>query len=132
MAVTRWKYYLVGNHFIIKIYHQDLKYLLEQQLHTSLQYKWMSRLLGMDYKIQYKKGTENIAADALSRCVEQQMVYEKEGMVAAILVVQPLWMQQIFLGYEDDDECQEIISKIVLDSANAGEYQWYKGSLKRV
>lgn len=65
MAVTKWKHYLVGHHFVIKTDHQALKYLLEQQLHTSLQYKWMSRLLGMDYEIQYKKRSENIAADAL-------------------------------------------------------------------
>lgn len=64
MAVSKWRHYLVGNHFIIRTDHQALKYLLEQ-LHTNLQYKWMSRLFGLDYEIQYKKGIENIAADSL-------------------------------------------------------------------
>lgn len=131
MAVTKWKHYLVGNHFIIKTDHQALKYLLEQQLHTSLQYKWMSRLLGMDYEIQYKKGTENIAADALSRCVEHHKNTEEKGVVAAISVVQPLWIQQILLSYEEDEECQTIISKTVLDSINSDEYQYVQGIIKK-
>lgn len=69
LAVTKWRHYLIGHHFIIKTDHQSLKYLLEQPLHTSLQYKWLSKLLGMDYEIQYKIGCDNIAADALSRMV---------------------------------------------------------------
>lgn len=129
MAVTKWKHYLVGNHFIIKTDHQALKYLREQQLHTSLQYKWMSRLLWMDYEIQYKKRVENIVADTLSRCEEQPK--NEEVMVAAVSVVQPLWIQQIILSYEEDEECQIIISKVVLDCTNSGEYQYDQGIIKK-
>lgn len=59
LAVTKWRHYLIGHHFIIKTDH------LEQPLRTSLQYKWLSRLLGRDYEIQYKKDCDNVAADAL-------------------------------------------------------------------
>lgn len=87
LAVTKWKHYLVGNHFIIKTDHQSLKYLLEQQLYTSLQYKWMSRLLGLDYEIQYKKGAENIVADDLSRREENIEAHEGVERINAISVV---------------------------------------------
>ena len=40
---------------------------MEQRLNTSLQHKCLTKLLGLDYEIQYKKGVENKAADALSR-----------------------------------------------------------------
>lgn len=55
LAITKWRHYLVGNHFIIKMDHQSLKYLLEQRLTSNLQYKWLIKFLGLDYEIQYKR-----------------------------------------------------------------------------
>lgn len=36
-AVDRWRHYLQGGHFIIRIDHHNLKYLLEQRVTTALQ-----------------------------------------------------------------------------------------------
>lgn len=58
VAVTKWKHYLIGNHFIIKTDDQPLNYLLDQKLTSNLQYKWLSKLLGLDYEIQYKRGAD--------------------------------------------------------------------------
>nr|GEU94378.1 retrotransposable element Tf2 [Tanacetum cinerariifolium] len=54
-------------HFKIKTDHFSLKYLLNQKLTTPFQFKWLPKLLGYDYEIVYKKGSENVVADALSR-----------------------------------------------------------------
>lgn len=43
---------------IIKADHQNLKYLLEQCLHSILQHKWLTKLHGADYEITYKKGAK--------------------------------------------------------------------------
>ncbi|GJV57426.1 transposon ty3-G gag-pol polyprotein, partial [Tanacetum coccineum] len=48
----------------------SLKYLLEQRLTTPAQARWLPKLLGYDYTIEYKKGVSNRGADALSRIPE--------------------------------------------------------------
>lgn len=52
---------------MIKTDHESLKHLLEQRISTPLQQKGMMKLMGLNYTIQYKKGKENAAANALSR-----------------------------------------------------------------
>ena len=45
----------------------------------------MAKFMGFDYVIQFRKGKENIAADALS-------CYHVEGMAVAISTVVPDWL----------------------------------------
>jgi hypothetical protein len=52
---------------MIKTDHHSLTYLEEQTLQTSMQRRAMARLMGLRFRIQYKKGADNSAADALSR-----------------------------------------------------------------
>ncbi|GKB27941.1 putative mitochondrial protein [Tanacetum coccineum] len=66
-ALDKWKGYFFDRHFKIKTDHFSLKYLLNQKLTTPFQFKWLPKLLGYDYEIVYKKGSENVVADALSR-----------------------------------------------------------------
>ncbi|KAJ7961515.1 Ty3/gypsy retrotransposon protein [Quillaja saponaria] len=66
-AVRKWALYLVGRHFIIKIDHQSLKYLLENKIATLAQQDWLTKMMGFDYEVRYRKGITNKAADALSR-----------------------------------------------------------------
>ncbi|KAJ0836439.1 putative nucleotidyltransferase, Ribonuclease H [Helianthus annuus] len=69
-AVRKWRHYLLGRPFVVKTDHMSLKYLLEQRITTPAQARWLSKLLGYDYRIEYKKGTTNRGADALSRQAE--------------------------------------------------------------
>ena len=57
----------MGRPFFIKIDQQNLKYLLHQRIGTPLQQKWLSKLLGYVFVVEYKKAFENVVADALSR-----------------------------------------------------------------
>ena len=65
-AIKKWQNYLQGRHFIIRTDHNSLKYFLNHRANTAFQQKWVSKLLGYDYEIQYKHGKDNVVADALS------------------------------------------------------------------
>jgi hypothetical protein len=67
LAIERWRSYLQRAEFVIRTDHHSLCYLDDQTLQSPLQRKAMSRLMGLRFKISYKKGAENLAADALSR-----------------------------------------------------------------
>lgn len=47
-AVEKWKSYLLGKHFIIRMNHQSLKFLLEKKITATLQQKGMTKLIGVD------------------------------------------------------------------------------------
>ena len=66
-TIKKWSPYLIGRHFKVKTYHDSLKYFLEQQLSLDAQQKWVTKMLGYDFEIVYKKGKHNIVEDALSR-----------------------------------------------------------------
>lgn len=66
-AVQKWRPYLLGNKFIIRTDQKSIRHLLEQTITTEAQQKWLVKLLGYDFKIEYKKGLENTTADSLSR-----------------------------------------------------------------
>ncbi len=89
MAVTKWRHYLSPKPFVIKTNHESLKYLLEQWITTTIQQKWMMKLMGLDYTINYKKGKENLTADALSRRSLE------ESHLEALATAVPSWMEEV-------------------------------------
>ena len=66
-AVRHWRPYLWGRQFIVRIDHYALKFLLDQRLSIVPQHQWVSKLFGFDFTIEYRSGTLNVVADALSR-----------------------------------------------------------------
>jgi hypothetical protein len=66
-AVRHWRPYLWGRKFTVRTDHFSLKYLLDQCLSMIPQHQWASKLLGFDFKVEYKPGATNIIADVLLR-----------------------------------------------------------------
>jgi hypothetical protein len=100
MAVEKWRAYLQRGPFIIKTHHQSLYQLGDQVLTTELQKKAMTKLVGLQFQFQYKKGVENNAADALSRVGHLLAV-------SALSVSQPVWLQEVVNSYVVDPVAQE-------------------------
>jgi hypothetical protein len=84
-----WRPYLLGQRFQIKTDHQSLKYFLKQRISSPEQQKWVTKLFGYDYEIIYKKGKDNVVADALSQ------KYEDEGSLFSLSFIVPYWLQAV-------------------------------------
>lgn len=65
MAVEHWRSYLQAVEFIMKTDQKSMILLDEERLHTYWQQKALTKLIGLQYKICYKNGASNAAADAL-------------------------------------------------------------------
>lgn len=60
---------------MVRTDHHNLKYLLDQKIGTPMQHKWLSKLLGYDFLVEYKKGLDKKVAVVLSRVEEEGETY---------------------------------------------------------
>jgi hypothetical protein len=92
-SLKRWRHYLLGGSLIIGTDQQSLKYMMQQRLIDGIQHKLLMKLLEFNYTIEYKKGAENVIADALSR---------QEHYISAISSATPTWIHDIEESYQQD------------------------------
>ncbi|XP_016673251.1 uncharacterized protein [Gossypium hirsutum] len=67
LAFETWQHYLWPKEFVIHSYHEVLKHIKGQHKLNKRHAKWVEYLGSLPYVIKYKKGKENIVANALSR-----------------------------------------------------------------
>jgi transposase InsO family protein len=128
MAVSKWRHYIEGGSFVIKTDQIALKHLLEQQLHTAFQIKGISKLLGLNYTVEYKKGKENKVADALSR-IKHAEGLTTDGELTAVSEIVPLWVDDLKESYEGDQWVTELLQKVPLDPEKYKDYSIRNGLL---
>ncbi|GJY18605.1 putative mitochondrial protein [Tanacetum coccineum] len=101
-ALEKWRGYLLDRHFKIKTDHFSLKYLLDQRMSTPTLLKWLPKLMGFDYEIQYKKGVEDVTADALSRLQSSSELF---SLVSSYLTTEIY--KRIQATWETDEKLQK-------------------------
>ena len=117
------------NHFCIKTDHQSLKYFLEQWVSSPTQQKWVSKLMGYEYEITYKKGKDNLGEDDLSR------TFDDHASLSAISMPIPNWLQSVQQGSFNDSSLSQIIQQLASNPSLVSHYSWdgssmrYKGRL---
>jgi hypothetical protein len=123
MAVDKWRAYLQRGPFTIVTDHQSLCNLGDQQLDTELQRKAMAKLVGLQFKFQYRRGAENGAADALSRVGHLLSVN-------ALSLCQPGWVQEVANSYETDSEAQELLVRLAIQSPDENGFKLHQGLIR--
>jgi hypothetical protein len=99
MAVDHWRLYLHQAEFIIRTDQHSLIHLDDQRIATPWQQKALTKLLGLQFKICYKKGSDSTVANALSRV---QHHHEELcwwlNLSGYPKLLQAIWMIQKLLG----------------------------------
>jgi hypothetical protein len=115
VAVDQWRHYLQSREFTIFTGQRNLIHLNEQRLHTPWQHKVFTKLLGLDYKIIYKQGSDNSVADALSRRASTDFVL-------AISSATPQWLEAVVESYASDAQARDLITKLSLQGDSVPHY----------
>lgn len=123
-AVEQWRHYLQHSEFHIYTNQKSLVQLSEHRLHTEWQKKVFTKLLGLNYKIVYKQGVHNKAADALSR--------RNAGNAECVLISSctPTWLEEVVDTYAQDQQVQDVLTKLAVQSDAVPHFSLHNGLLK--
>lgn len=124
MAVDKWRSYLHRTEFEIRTDHKALSFLGDQELHSDLQRKAMTKLMGLQFKVVYKQGKDNVVADALSRLGHMMAI-------TMVSEVQPIWLQEVLNSYVTDEEAQELLAKLTIHSPDEQGFSLLKGLIRK-
>jgi hypothetical protein len=120
-SLKRWCHYFLGNKLIIKTDQESLKFMTDQRMATGIQHKLMLKLLEFDFTLEYKKGKENVVADALSR---------KQHTVLALSAVTPLWITEVENSYSSNANCKLLLEQLLLSPDCKSPYTLQAGIIR--
>jgi hypothetical protein len=119
MVVQKWRPYLQKKEFIIRTDHKSLCFSTDQHLHSEMQKRSMTKLMGLQFKIAYKQGKQEMVPDALSRV----------GHLLAVDLVseaRTMWIQEVTNAYATNPEAQQLIQQLALSSPVSKDYLFKK------
>jgi hypothetical protein len=123
MALDKWKSYLQHQPFTILTDQKSLIHLEDQKLVTGIQHKAFIKLLGFQYKLQYKKGTHNSAAGGLSR----QAHDEELGAISTSI---PKWLETVIESYQQDEQTKTLLSELCITKVNDKGFSLSEGVIR--
>ena len=83
----------------------------------------MTRLMGLQFKIVYKKGKDNLAADALSRVAHLHTLQ-------VVSMVRPDWLQEVLHSYATDPRAQKLLTQLAIQSPDMAGYSLDNGIIR--
>lgn len=89
------------------------------------QHVWLAKLLGFDYEIEFKKGKDNVVADALSR------VSCRALSTLTVSTISTTLLEEIKQSWKTDKGVQTLIQELSLHPASHPHYSWVNQLLCR-
>lgn len=114
---------MLHGEFFIHTDHQSLTHLNEQRLNTVWQQKVFTKLLGLNYKIVYKKGADNTVADALSR-------RDIEESALAISSATPQWLSDVVNSYSGNPEAEKLLTQLAVNPNSLPHFSLVNGVIR--
>jgi len=108
--------------FILHTDQKSLIHLNEQRLHTPWQQKVFTRLLGLRYRIVYRRGVENDVVDALS---------QRPHLETLLALSSPThdWLASLQQWYSTDSEATSLLTQLSLDSVARPPFSLRQGAI---
>ena len=126
-ALRTWRYYLDGTHFIVYTDHATLRHFPTQPKLTRRQARWMELLQEYDFDFKYKRGSDNIVPDALSRRPDHQEP-PQVNLHSLDIMLDPGLRQRLVDSYADDPQLGPIY-KSCLEGSTPPRYCLVDGLL---
>jgi hypothetical protein len=104
-ALAKFKKYLVGEKFVVRIDHNNHKCFLDQKDLNESQQKWVRKIQTYDFNIEFFKGNNNSVADALS----------KRPLVHDMINISVDWKAHLFVEYSKNFFSCEVRDGLVID-----------------
>lgn len=109
--------------FVIRTDHRSLVHITDQRIATKIQQKAVLKLMDLQYKITYKQGATNQAADALSRCSHVSSISPISALYAE-------WMDRIKVGYQDDFQAVKLLTELKEGAVTSSGFSLHEGIIR--
>jgi len=120
-ALRDWRCYIYGSMFTTIVWtdHHNLTYYTHPQKLTRRQVRWVVDLMEYDLKLQHKKGSKMVVADALSRRADWSTGLEHDNK-GVITLPESLWVRlvdmelqdAVAVGQQEDNLVRDAVAKL--------------------
>jgi len=105
---------------------RSLMHITDQRMQTQWQLKMHTKLVGLQYKVVYKPGKSNSAADALSRHPDPPY------QLQALSISTPAWLADVTAGYASDPESSKLLQELSVNSHSHPPFTLHHGVIRHL